>query len=374
MNATALGLIYTGKVNPYMKDLTLSRSVAALPFGGRYRCIDFILSNMVNSGVESVGLILQKNYHSLMDHLGAGKEWDLDRKREGLFLLPPFLTKDSTGVYRGSVDAYRACLGYIRRCPQQYAILSGSYTIFNMPFQNMMSRHITSGADITMLFSEDSMEPVVEPNHDVRIRMDEDGRVTALEIDASHPMSTHRSCDVIIIDKKLLEYLVEEAYARGESEFLRDVIIKKLSTLKVLGYRYDGFVVRLDSVDSYYRSNLALLDEKKRGDLFNAAHPIYTKVKDEVSTHYGESAHVTNSILADGCTINGTVENSILFRGVTVGKGATVRNSIVLQGAVIGKGCSVDHVIFDKRSELREGRVLTGYDTFPIIVRKNTVI
>lgn len=373
MNAKALGLIYTGEVNPHMKDLTLSRSVAAVPFGGRYRCIDFILSNMVNSGVESVGLILQKNYHSLMDHLGAGKEWDLHRKREGLFLLPPFLTKDSSGLYRGSVDAYRSCLGYIRRCPQQHVILAGSHTIFNMPFHGVIDEHIASGADITIMYNEET-EAVGETNLDMRLKLDGKNRVTELELDASHPMSTYRSCDVFIIEKKLLEYLVEEAYARGEYEFMRDILIKKLSTLKVFGYRYDGFVARLDSVNDFFRANLALLDAKNRDDLFNSAHPIYTKIKDEVSTHYGRNARVANSILADGCSIDGTVENSILFRGVTVGEGAVVRNSIVMQGVTIGKNSSIEHVILDKGSELREGRVLTGYDTFPITVKKNTVI
>ena len=142
MTSNAFGLIYTGETNPLLRDLALSRSVAAVPFGGRYRCIDFVLSDLVNSGVTSVGLIAQKNYHSLMDHLGAGKEWDLHRKREGLFVLPPFMTKENTGLYRGSIDAIRSCLGYVRRNPQQYVILTGSHTIFNMTFNDMIKRHV----------------------------------------------------------------------------------------------------------------------------------------------------------------------------------------------------------------------------------------
>ena len=374
MNCDACGLIFTGENNPHLRDLTLSRAVAAVPFGGRYRCIDFILSSLVNSGVASVGLITQKNYHSLMDHLGAGKEWDLHRKREGLFMLPPFMTKENTGLYRGSVDAYRASLGYIRRCPQQYVIMSGSHTIFNTTFNDMLQQHIETGADITILYSEDSKYIPEEQNKDLRLELDESERVIGMEYNPYRPRTTHRSMEVLILDKLLLEYLVEEAYARGEYNFVRDILLKKYSTLKMYGYRYNGYVARLDSVNEFYKQNMAVLKSEVRADLFNDSHPIYTKIKDEVSTRYGENASVKNSILADGCMIEGDVENSVLFRGVTVEKGAIVKNSIIMQGVTIGKNSVMDHVILDKGSSIREGRTLTGYDNFPIILKKNTVV
>ncbi len=374
MISNAFGLIYTGENNPLLRDLTLSRAVAAVPFGGRYRCIDFILSNMVNSGVTSVGLITQKNYHSLMDHLGAGKEWDLHRKREGLFILPPFMTKENTGLYRGSVDAFRSCLGYVRRCTEQYVILSGSHTMFNTTLTDMLSAHIASGADVTVMYNEATSFTPEDQNKDLRLEFDERGRITQLELNPYRPRTPYQSCDVFILDKLLLEYLVEEAYARGEYDFMRDVMLKKCGTLKMLGYRYDKYVARLDSVNEFYKHNMALLRADVRADLFNPAHPIYTKVKDEVSTRYGESAFVRNTLLADGCIINGTVENSILFRGVTVEKGAVVKDSIVMQGVTIGKKCVIDHVILDKGSTIRDNRTLVGYDGFPIILKKNTTV
>ncbi len=374
MISNAFGLIYTGENNPLMRDLAYSRAVAATPFGGRYRCIDFILSNLVNSGVTSVGLITQKNYHSLMDHLGAGKEWDLHRKREGLFMLPPFMTKENTGLYRGSVDAFRSCMGYVRRCPEQYAILTGSHTIFNTTFNDMLDQHIASGADITVMYNEIADFSPEDQNRDLRLELDESGRITGLELDPYRPRTSFQSCDVFILDKQLLEYLVEEAYARGEYNFMRDIILKKYPTLRMHGYRYNGYVARLDSVNTYYRHSMALLDPAVRSDLFNSTHSIYTKVKDEVSTRYGERALVKNAMLADGCTINGTVENCILFRGVTVEKGAVVRDSILMQGVTIGPGCVIDHVIIDKGSSVREGRSLIGYDNFPIILKKNTIV
>ncbi|MDO4572142.1 MAG: glucose-1-phosphate adenylyltransferase subunit GlgD [Clostridia bacterium] len=374
MISDAFGLIYTGENNPLLRDLTLSRSVAAVPFGGRYRCIDFILSDIVNSGVTSVGLIMQKNYHSLMDHLGAGKEWDLHRKREGLFMLPPFMTKENTGLYRGSVDAYRSCLGYVRRCPQQYVILSGSHTIFNMTFNDLLEQHVDTGADITILYSEAEDFMPEEQNKDLRLGFDESGRVTEMEFNPFRPKSPFQSCDVAILDKKLFEYLVEEAYASGEYNFIRDVLLKKYRSLRMMGYRCNGYVARLDSVNRFYAHNMALLKPEVRAELFNPAHPIYTKVKDEVSTSYGADAAVKNSMLADGCSIEGRVENSILFRGVSVGRGAVVRDSIVMQAVEIGPGCELEHVILDKGVKISANRRLTGYDSFPIILKKNTII
>ena len=374
MTSNAFGLIYTGETNPFLRDLALSRSVAAVPFGGRYRCIDFILSDLVNTGVTSVGLITQKNYHSLMDHLGAGKEWDLHRKREGLFMLPPFMTKENTGLYRGSVDAIRSCLGYVRRNPQQYVIFSGSHTIFNMTFNDMIAQHIETRANITMLYNVCQMAPSEEQNLDLRLLMDDTGRVTEMELNPFSPRSANRSCDVMIMDKLLLEYLVEEAYSHGDYDLTRDILLKKCQTLKIMGYRYDGYVARLDSVNDFFQHNMALLQPEVRNDLFNPKHPIYTKVKDEVSAKYGENAVVRNSMLADGCQIDGTVENSIVFRGVSVKKGAVVKNSILMQGVSIGENCLMDHVILDKGVTVRESRTLTGYDGFPIILKKGTTI
>lgn len=374
MTCNAFGLIYTGDSNPLLRDLTLSRAVAAVPFGGRYRCIDFILSDLVNSGVTSVGLITQKNYHSLMDHLGAGKEWDLHRKREGLFMLPPFMTKENTGVYRGSVDALRSCMGYVRRCPEQYVILTGSHTIFNTTFNDMLAQHVATGADITLMYSDSPEFDPEEQNKDLRFTIDEAGRITDMEMNPYKPRSVHQSCDVFILDKVLLEYLVEEAYARGDYDFVRDVLLKKCDQLKAYAYRYGGCVARLDSVKSFYDHNMRLLDADVRADLFNPAHPIYTKVKDEVSARYTGAGFSKNAMLADGCVIAGTVENSILFRGVTVGAGSVVKDSIVMQGVTIGEGCTLDHVILDKGVTIRSGRMLIGYDSFPIILKKNTTV
>jgi len=373
MISNAFGLIYTGEDTPQLKELTHSRAVAAVPFGGRYRCIDFILSNMVNSGITNVGLITQRNYHSLMDHLGAGKEWDLHRKREGLFILPPFMTKNNVGLYRGSVDALHAAIGYIRRSAEQYVILSGSHTIFNMRFTDMLDQHIRTGADLTILYNG---RPTLDPeaqSGDLRLTLDADGRVTDMELNAYRPKTDWQGCDVFIFDKGLLEHLVEEACARGEYDFLRDVVLKKYTTLKTFGYRYDGYVARLDSLLTYFKHSMELLAQEVAVDLFDKDR-IFTKVKDEFSAKYGSRSSVCHSILADGCMVDGSVENSVVFRGVKIMEGAKVKDSIIMQGVTIGENAVLDHVILDKGVTIRPSRMLVGYDNFPIIIKKNQVV
>ena len=370
----AFGLIVTGERTTRLKDLTLSRSTAAVPFGGRYRAIDFILSNMVNAGMTSVGLITEKNYHSLMDHLGSGKEWDLHRKRDGLFILPPFMTKDNAGVFRGAVDAIRSVLGYVRRTQEEYVVLSWARVVLNTDLVPMMEQHLGKGADITILYAEDGSLQPEEQSQDLRLIMDEKGRVTDMELDAYRPRSVNQSCDVMILKKELLEYLVEEAFARGEYDFHRDILLKKCRTLNIMGFKHSGFLTRLESIESYFSGNMALLNPDVQAELFNPQHPIYTKVKDEVSARYSVSAQVKNSLVADGCVIEGLVENSILFRGVHVRPGARIYNSIVMQGAELCENTLLDHVILDKGVKILPGRSLQGYDSFPIVIRKNQTV
>lgn len=367
-------LICTGDNNPLMRELTLSRDVAAVPFGGRYRCIDFVLSNIVNSGIDNIGVIMQKNYHSLMDHLGSGKEWDLNRKHDGMFLLPPFMTKDNAGVFRGEIDAIHAVMTYIRRSPQKYVLLTGSHVIFNTTFEDMLKKHVDTGADVTLMYNIDPHFSPEDQNRDLRLLMKDDGRITEMEWNPYRPRTNARSCEVLIMEKKLLEYLIEEAYARGETDLTRDILQRLCGTLKMYGWRYDGYVARLDSINSYYKHSMDMLNVSYARDLYNHDHPIVTKVKDEISAKYGPHADVTNSMLADGCNIDGAVHDSILFRGVTVGEGAKVTNSIILQGSTVGAGAVLDHVILDKNCVIRPGRSLVGYDNFPIVLKKGQTV
>lgn len=376
MTNNAFGLIYTGEANAQLRELTFSRSVAAVPFGGRYRAIDFVLSNMVNSGISSVGLIAQRNYHSLMDHLGSGKEWDLHRKRDGLFILPPFVTKDNTGVYRGTVDAIRSVLGYVRRNNQRCVVLTGSHTIYNTDYSEMIRQHIDTGADITIMYNDESQNSFdrSEQYDDLRLKVDETGWITELTFNPLNPGTPLTGCDAYVMERTLLEYLVEDAAAHGEFDFMQGVLVKNQHKFKFRGWRYDGYVARLNSVMQYYRHNMNLLKPEVAADLFNPDHPIYTKVKDEVPASYIGCGCARNSIVADGCRIEGEVENSILFRGVQVGRGARIKNSIIMQASIINPGCDLDYMVLDKGCQVLGGRRLAGYDSYPMILRKGVVV
>ena len=374
MTNNAFGLIYTGEANARLRELTFSRSVAAVPFGGRYRVIDFLLSDMVNTGISNVGLITQRNYHSLMDHLGSGKEWDLHRKRDGLFILPPFVTKDNTGMYRGTVDAIRSVLGYVRRSTQRYVILTGSHTLYNTTYDAMLRQHIETGAEITIMYDVEREFDRADQFDDLRLTMDETGRVTDLSLDPYFPTSSFRGCDAYIMEKERLEYLVEEAASHGEYDFMRDVLVKNVDKCRIYGWRYDGYVARLDSVSTFYKHNMELLDPAIRMDLFNPRTPIYTKVKDEVPAKYTDTGRVRNSIVADGCIIEGEVENSVLFRGVHVCKGAVVRDSIIMQACYVGENSTLSNVVMDKGVLILNGRNISGYKTYPVIIRKGTTV
>lgn len=370
----AFGIIYTGDNSLRLKDLTYSRSVAAVPFGGRYRCIDFMMSCMVNSGLTNIGVITQKNYHSLMDHLGSGKEWDLHRKRDGLFMLPPFVTRDNVGLYRGTVEALKSVSGYIRRSAQRYAILAGSYTIFNTTFCDMLEQHVQTGADITIMYNEEQHFEPEDQYEDLRLMLDERGRITDMEYNPYRPGSPYKSCDVILMEKTLLEYLVEEASAHGQYQFSQDVLMRNVAKLKIYGYHYTGYVARLNSPNSYFAANMALLDKDIREELFSREHPVYTKVKDEVPARYGPSSAAHNSIVADGCIIDGEIENCVLFRGVYVAQGAKLKNCIAMQGAQIQKNCDLSYVVLDKSVIVKRGRSLSGYKSFPVLLKKGSIV
>jgi len=369
-----MGIIFTGDSNTSLQELTLRRSVAALPFGGRYRVIDFTLSNMINSGITNVGLITQNNYHSLMDHLDSGKQWDLDRKSGGLFILPPYVSHDNTGWYRGEVDALHSNMSYIRRSPQKMVVISGSSMVCNLTFEDAMDFHRDNMADITVIYKEDKKATSEELSRHTLIRTDDDNRVWDIEVRPSAPMSDKVSMEMYIIDKRLFEYLIEECAARGQYDFNKDILIKNIQKLRILGYPYDGYLAKIDSVKSYFKHNLELFDQKNFQELFHNAGPVYTKVKDEVPAKYGDHAVAVNSMVADGCVIEGHIENCVLFRGVKVGEGAVIKNSIIMQDSEIQEKAVLENVILDKEVIIRKNRQLIGQESYPIMIRKKAVI
>ena len=368
------GLIFAGEDNQNLRELVLLRSVAALPLGGRYRAIDFILSNMVNSGIRNVGIITQKKYQSLMDHLGPGKEWDLSRKRDGLFILPPFDNAEDTGIYKGVCDAIKGSMPYVRRASQQYCLLTGSGTIYTATYNQMLRIHIQTQADITMLYNTDKERyNSSESCKDLRIFTDKIGQVCRMEYNFAESKSNKRGMDAYIIQKSLLEYLINQSIAGGNYDFITDVLMKNVDNLRIMAVEHSGYVKRLSSVNSYYKLNLDMLDRKVQNDLFYR-NPVYTKVKDEVPVKYLENAKVENSLLANGCIIDGEVTDSVLFRAVRIARGAKVNGCILMQDAEVDEDCILENVILDKNCHVRRGRKLIGSANYPIVIRKDFVV
>jgi len=367
-----LGIVFSNSHKHIISELTPNRCMGSLPVGGRYRLIDFVLSTLANSGVEDVGIITQTNYQSLMEHLGNGREWDLSRKSGGLVIFPPF-SRTESGMYRGRIDALYSILGYLRSSPATHVIICDCDMIFNTTYEDMLLSHIDSGADITILYKKMPLEADAAKDACV-LSLAEDGRV--LDVMISPPVAGEHNVylNIMITSKSLLEYLVSSCYSHNQYSLARDILQAKAGQYHIHAYEYTGYVSRLYSLQSYYDANMALLDPQVRRLLFPREMPIYTRVRDEAPVRYGLGSKVSNSLLADGCVVEGEVENSILFRGVTVGKNAKVKNSIIMQETVIGENSHLEWVMTDKNVTVREGRTLTGFRTYPIYIAKGSVI
>ena len=369
-----MGMIYTGEHDALLRELTITRAVAALPLAGRYRVIDFILSGMVNSGIRNVGVIMQKNYHSLMDHLGSGKEWDLHGKNDGLFILPPFLTRDNVGVYGGVLDALRSNASYLSRSKQEEIILCNSNMVFNANFEDMVACHRESGADITLLYTKDPA--VRRRDFGCYLTVSRDGTVMDMEIDPAEPKCENTMMEVCLMRRELLRSLVDQGVAHGFHDFNRDVLQRVIreGTLKVRGHLYADQVWRMDSVQAYFQCNMALLNSKVRKQVFDPDKPVYTKVRDEMPAKYSDDAQIINSLVADGCIIEGHVENSVIFRGVRIAPDAQVKNCIIMQDTQIMSGAQLENCILDKQVVIKRNARLIGPAAYPIVIAKKVVI
>jgi len=371
VNNNVLGLIFASLHDSTVVELTKQRTMGSIMFGGRYRLIDFPLSNMVNSGITQVGVITKSNYGSLLDHLGTGREWDLARKKGGLHLLPPFSQNGSAeGVYRGRLEALNNVWSYVEHAKCEYVVLSDCDYVCNINFEDVINKHIETGADITAVYgnyrySEDSGSCV-----DV-LEMDGNGRIQSVLIDPQLSGECKICLDMYVMKKDFLAKIVKESASRNEYSFIRDCLQARVKEFVFMGYEFNGYFSRIDSVKSYYRANMALLNPENRTALFKADSPIYTKTRDNGPVKYGLESKVSNSLIADGCIIEGTVENSILFRGVKVGKGSVVKNCVLMQSTTIGSDCSLTSVITDKNVTTEDGRALTGSESYPVYIGKN---
>lgn len=379
MKNDVMGIIYTSKDDLALRELTSQRAVAAIPVAGRYRMIDFPLSNMVNSNIHNVGIIAQKNYQSLMDHLGSGKDWDLHTRNNGLFFLPPFTTRDNNGEYNGILDALRSNFDYLRRSDQDYVILTDSDYVMNITFDDMIDQHIKSRADITMMYKKVAPEMMEftssSKNNHVYLDVNPYKTVTSLEVNPNAASFDNLFLSILMVKRTLLIYLVDQAISRGSHDLYADVLMPAIqaNSLKIMGYEEKSYYRRVETIRGYFNLSLDLLKPEVRNALFGA-NPIFTKTRDSVPTIYRAGAKVTNSLVADGCVIDGEVENCVLFREVRVGKGAKLKNCVIMQGSYIEDDVELENVIFDKEVTIRSHGRLIGQSQYPIVIGKNITL
>ena len=367
-----LGIIFANTNDNLLPLLTEKRSMASLPIAGRYRLIDFTLSALSNAGVSQVGIITKENYRSLLDHIGSGREWDLDRKSGGLLILPPFVTgKAGDGVYKTHLEALTGVVGFLTRAKQDYVVICDSDLLANIDIAEMFKQHIEEDADFTIAYKKGRI-PKNQENTMV-FSLNDEKKIEKIEYSKERTV-TNFSLDVIITKRQLLIDIIEKAQAENKVSLSREIIAPNLDTLKVMGYEVTTFAETVDGMKSYFDLNMKMLDSKTRKVLFNRERPVYTKTHDSMPAKYCIGSNVNNSLIADGCVIEGTVKNSILFRNVTVKKGAVVENSIIMQNAVIEKNSVVQYTIMDKVSVISENAESIGTAGKIAVVKKGETI
>mgnify|MGYP000642006329 FL=1 len=377
-NTSVVGIIFPNSYDALVPELVSVRLMASIPFASRYRVIDFILSSMTHSGIDNISVVVNKNYHSLMDHLGSGREWDLIRKNGGLRIFPPFAEKEVGGPYVGRASALASLLDFLRDQKEEYVIMSDTNVVVNFDFSAMLQAHIDSGADMTIAYNEQEIpeELLNYPTNDKIFYYTfdvEDGRIKKVYINLKTDGVQKLSMNIFVVRRELLIDIVNDAYIQGRSFFMRDVIMPQLGKLNVQAYKYTEYVARISGMKSYFEENMKLLDDYNLDALFSSA-PIYTKIRGDNPTHYKDGAKVQNVMMADGCVIEGEVENSVIFRGVKVGKGATVKNCILMQDTVVEAGANVEYLITDKNVTITAGKEMKGTDTFPVYIEKFKVV
>lgn len=371
MNNNAMSVIFASDNDGHMNELTIHRTIASLPFGGRYRFIDFALSNLVNGGVSTIAIVTRNNYNSLMDHIRMGRDWNLNRKNSGLTVFPPYVLNTLREVYRGKIEALYSLRGFLNSCKEDYVIVSDSNIVCNIAIDEILEEHIDRKADITLLTHRTNE---INARQSI-LTVDGDGRLTDLRFATGNDSIEQLvNLHIYVIKKDILISLVEGCYARGFVDFEKDIVQKRVNDLKIMSHEVTSYTATIDDIPGYYKHSMDLLDSEVRKEVFDAHGDILTKVKDSVPTRYLGNAVVRNSLIADGCVIDGTVENSILFRGVNVEKGAVVKNSIIMEKGEIGADADINYTITDKNVVVKPGRHLAGYGSYPIVIVKDKVV
>lgn len=373
MNDT-FAVIYAGHGNPLLGELIAHRCVGALPVAGRFRTIDFLLSNISSSGIRAAGVIMQRNFQSLVEHIGSGDAWDLNNKRGGVALLTPFDQGLNVDSYREFGDALYAKRYYLERQHARYCLLLTSDYLYREDYGEFLERHIDMNADITVMCTRNREFAEADSAHGARLLLDQDGWIVDAGETVGDDAGAVTGIGACIMDKDLLIQLVEDACAVGRYDFIEDILKPAVHTHRVAAFEHVGYVSRLDSVKSYYNMMKDTLSSSVRMDLFFERGPVYTRVMDAPPARYCKGCEVANSVLGNGCEVSGRVRGCILFRGIKVEEGADAENCVIMQDSYIGAGAYLRNAIIDKNSLVKPGARLVGTPDSPIVIRKGTIV
>ena len=367
-----MGIIFAN--DAALGDLTSKRTMASLPFGGRYRQVDFHLSNMAHAGIRHIGIISRHNYQSLMNHIGSGEEWGLELGEGGLEFLTPY-AMSTTASYRGKLENLYFAMDFLEYGPEdELVVMADSAVLSNMDLTKVLTSHVESGRDITIVTKAGVANG--SKQLDLAVKVDENGEIADMAVDYVAPADYLASMDVFVLSKKWLIQQVKDHVAHNLFHMDRDLVLgmwqKKAITLNV--FPFEGIALFNESVEEYFRHSLALIDKEVRHDLFGANHPVFTKVRDRVPSFYGEGCEIENCIVADGCILEGEAEDSVLFRNVTICKDAEVENCVIMNDTVVGEGSELKYVILDKDVTVRPGSKLIGTPKNPIIIKRGDVV
>lgn len=375
--AEALGIIFPNSYDSLVPELVTERLMASIPFASRYRMCDFMISSMVHCGIDNISILVRKNYHSLMDHLGSGREWDLTRKNGGLNIVPPYAQKQ-VKMYEGWIEALESIRGYLKKQNEKYVIMTDSNVAVNFDFNDLLHAHMASGADATVVYRKqeipDSLIRQSTETVDMYYALGINGdHVSKIYVNPTEKGEMNFCLNIYVMERERLIRMIDDAYVHGYTNFVRDILERQIEYLDVRGYCYDGYVAQIHDMKSYFEENMKLLQEENLNALFSG-NQIYTKIRDDNPTRYINGSKAKNIMVADGCVIEGEVENCVLFRGVRIGKGAKVKNCVLMQDTVVEDNASVEYVITDKDVTITEGKSLTGNDSFQVFVAKGQTV
>ncbi len=369
-----MGLIFSNIHDRALPEMTRWRTIASVPIASRYRMIDFVLSDMVNSGVGEVSIITKTKYNSLMKHVGSGKDWDLDRKNGGVRIIAPYVEAMSGPLYTNRLEAMQNAIGGLEASKADLVFLTDCDILANIPYADIIEQHVSSGADVTAVYRT-AEYPVEIPGDAIVFELSENGRVTSVANLNWRIGKNNYSMNIWVMKRSLLLSILRDSITYGFKSFSREVLPREASRINIMGYEFKGYARNIANLNEYFEANMDVLNEGIRSELFEkAGYPIFTRVKDSAPTRYGANAKVTNSLVSDGCVIDGTVENCVLFRGVRVDENAVVKNCVILNDSIIESGVSMDYIVTDKRVVASRGRIIAGCEGHPFFIGRDEIL